>query len=164
MTSRPDVWFKFFHDDWWDGTRDLTPEQRGIYIDMIVLQMREECAVKDDYRWLGFKLHISERKAKSIVESLIAIKKIRRDADGLHNDRADSEIENKHKIRVQNTVAANIMHNRRSVPKVGIELGSSWEINFPTLGMTKKVNKINKTTHADALRKGLRKGCHARVS
>lgn len=87
-----DTWFKFYLNDWWDATRHLTLEQRGAYIDFIVLQMRRRSDVPEDYTWLGHQLHVSTRRARTLMESLIASMKITRTADGLSNERAASEL------------------------------------------------------------------------
>lgn len=87
-----DTWFKFYLNDWWDATRHLTLEQRGAYIDFIVLQMRRRSDVPEDYTWLGHQLHVSTRRARTLMESLIASMKITRTADGLSNERAANEL------------------------------------------------------------------------
>jgi uncharacterized protein YdaU (DUF1376 family) len=87
-----DLWFKFYMNSWIKDTRHLTLEQRGAYIDMIVLQMQNGEAIKDDYKWLSHQLHISSRKAASIVESLIELTVIQRTDAGLSNPRAEFEI------------------------------------------------------------------------
>jgi len=106
MRRRGDPWFKFYPQDWIDGTRDLTPEQRGAYIDMIALQMLSGDPVKDDYAWLGHQMHISSRKARSLVESLIEATKLIRTERGILNERAAVEIEAREKQRRANSEIA----------------------------------------------------------
>lgn len=106
MPKVGDPWFRFFPREYLDGTRDLTLEQRGAYMDAIALQMVFESPVKDDYRWLAHQMHISERKARTIVESIIEVGKLTRGDDGLTNRRATEEIEWKLSQRRANAESA----------------------------------------------------------
>ena len=87
------VWGPFEYQAYFDGTRHLTLEQRGAYIDMICLQMMEMKPVRDDYKWLGHRLHISSRKARTLVDQLVDFGKIKRLDTGLSNERCEMEIE-----------------------------------------------------------------------
>ena len=106
MSKRGDPWFKFYPHDWLAGTRGLSLEQRGAYIDTICMQMECDGPLTGDYRWLSFRMFISERKAKSIVESLIEAKKLLRDDRGLYNARAEIEIADKAAKRRANVDSA----------------------------------------------------------
>lgn len=85
-------WFKCYQDLWLDGTRDLTPEQRGIYIDCLCLIYKYDQPLRDDIDWVAHKLHVKPRVWKRIREELVACGKLVQTADGLTNGRAESEI------------------------------------------------------------------------
>lgn len=95
MARTRDSWFKFEIEAWLEDTRHMSLEQRGAYIDAIVLQMKYQRPLNDDYKWLSHALHISERKARSIVESLIDLTVIVRTDEGLTNPRAAIELESR---------------------------------------------------------------------
>ena len=104
-------WFPMTPRDWLDGTRDLTPEQRGIYIDLICLQMLHQRPVRidqkkdgsDDFGWLAHQLHVSTRKAASIVHHLVENMKMRRLENGLSNVRCEFELEKRAKVSRKNS-------------------------------------------------------------
>jgi uncharacterized protein YdaU (DUF1376 family) len=107
MSRQPvDPWFKFFPRDWLDGTRELTLEQRGAYIDAIAMQMVRGGPLPDDYTWLSHQMHISVRKARSIVEELVVAMKLRKVADGFTNDRCSEELAARERQRKANTETA----------------------------------------------------------
>lgn len=106
MAKRGDPWFKFYPDDWMRGTRTLSLEQRGAYIDAICMQMLYEAPLQDDYAWLAHQMHVSSRKAKSIVDGLIEAQKLRRIDAGISNDRCVLEIESKLNQRRTNAETA----------------------------------------------------------
>jgi uncharacterized protein YdaU (DUF1376 family) len=118
MSKRGDPWFKLYPVDWLDGTRELSLEQRGAYIDAICMQMLYEAPLRDDYSWLAHQLHISKRKARAIVESLVELKKLRRTENGLVNDRCLFELESKlNQRRVNAEIAANRERMKREKSK-----------------------------------------------
>lgn len=119
MSRRGDPWFKFYPNDYLEGTRELTLEQRGAYIDALALQYKYEKPIQDDYRWLGFQMHISERKAKAIVEGLLVAKKLLRGDDGLYNPRASEELKEKAEIRRVNSESALARHRPNAEPELG---------------------------------------------
>jgi uncharacterized protein YdaU (DUF1376 family) len=99
MAKRSDPWFKFYPRDWLEDTRQLTLEQRGAYIDAIAIQMMTEKPLVDDYEWLGHQLHISGRKAKTLVEQLITLTMLKRTPAGIVNERCNKEIAEKEVVR-----------------------------------------------------------------
>lgn len=105
--TRRDPWFKFYPADWLANTRLLTLEQRGAYIDCICMQMQQERALPDDYAWLAHQMHVSKRKAQSIVEELIGLQKFQRTEAGLTNERCETEIAARlHQRHVNSEIAA----------------------------------------------------------
>ncbi len=85
-------WFKCYQDLWLDGTRDLTPEQRGIYIDCLCLIYKYDQPLRDDVDWVAHKLHVKPRVWKRVRDELVACGKLVQTPDGLTNGRAESEI------------------------------------------------------------------------
>lgn len=107
MTRQADPWFKFYPRDWLDNTRNLSPEERGAYIDHIAMQMINGGPVPEDYKWLAHQMHISPRKARSLIEALVTAKKITQTTEGLTNDRCEREIaarEHQRKVNAENSV------------------------------------------------------------
>ncbi len=62
----------FYAADWLSGTRGLTPEQRGIYIDIIALIYIKGGPIENDDTYLKRNLAVSKRKARSVITSLVA--------------------------------------------------------------------------------------------
>lgn len=115
MTRQPvDPWFKFFPRDWLEGTRALTLEQRGAYIDAIAMQMIHGGPLPNDYSWLGHQMHVSSRKAEAIVEALIEAMKLKRTEGGITNDRCEEEIRARdHQRRTNTEIAVKRERERR---------------------------------------------------
>lgn len=99
-------WFKFYPTDYLRKTRQLTLEQRGAYMDHIALQMERGGPLPDDVSWLAHQMHISTRKARAIVDELIALQKIRRTPDGISNERCETELKARNHQRQVNTEIA----------------------------------------------------------
>jgi len=89
-------WFKCFPTDWLEGTRGLTPEQRGVYIDCLCLIYRDDKPLPDNgadgEKRMAFALHISTRLWRSVRKALINSGKLIETPDGLINVRAQVEI------------------------------------------------------------------------
>lgn len=86
-------WFKCFPSDWLEGTRSLTPEQRGIYFDCLCIIYEFERPLPLDDKWMSHQLHISARLWRSVREQLVIAGKLIKTESGYVNDRALSEIE-----------------------------------------------------------------------
>lgn len=138
-----DVWFKFFMDDWFIKTRHMTLELRGAYHEAICLIMKYEAPLPNDYRWIGHSMHVSERKAKAVIEELIAIGKLKRDENGISNDRCEREIAERVAQRAAATAAALARHR----PEVEPELGQS----RPEIGNGKKAEQKQQKQPKSAL-------------
>lgn len=112
--ARGDLWFKFYPADYLRATRGLSLEQRGAYMDSIAMQMERGGALEEDYAWLGHQMHVSPRKARAIVEELIALKKLERTEDGtIANERCLREIETREKQRKAASEAASERENSK---------------------------------------------------
>lgn len=89
---------KFYPEDWMDGTRHLTLEQRGAYIAFLCL-MYDTCEpIRDDDRWIAYQLMTTPRRWRSIRNALVADGKLVVVGDRLTNRRAEIEIENRVKL------------------------------------------------------------------
>ncbi|MFM7010639.1 MAG: DUF1376 domain-containing protein, partial [Betaproteobacteria bacterium] len=105
--ARGDLWFKFYPSDWLQDTRAMSLEQRGAYIDSIAMQMERGKPLPNDMSWLAHRMHISKRKAETIVEQLIAIQALKKEGDGLSNPRCVREIEaREHQRKVNADIAS----------------------------------------------------------
>jgi uncharacterized protein YdaU (DUF1376 family) len=67
---------------WIDGTRCLSNEQRGVYIDLVCLMYDLGGPIDENHRWLAGACALSTRKFARILQSLVDLKKIRRFSDG----------------------------------------------------------------------------------
>lgn len=90
--KRSDPWFKCHTADYLEGTRTLTPEQRGIYMDCLCLLYEFGKPLPDDDKWMSHQLHISPRLWRSIRDALLAVGKLVKTEEGYTNPRAQSEI------------------------------------------------------------------------
>lgn len=97
MPRRSAPWFKFFPLDWIDGTRDMTLEQRGAYIDCIAIIMAFDKPIPDDPKWMSHQMHISVRKWNALKKLLIEGQKLMETEAGCDNDRCIEERENRAK-------------------------------------------------------------------
>lgn len=85
-------WFKCFPGDYLEGTRCLTPEQRGIYFDCLCILYQTGEPLPHDDKWMSHRLHISTRLWRSIKTALVACGKLVETPEGLNNVRASVEL------------------------------------------------------------------------
>ncbi|MFA7306030.1 MAG: DUF1376 domain-containing protein [Hyphomicrobium sp.] len=88
-------WFKVECRTWLDGTRDLDPAIRGIYIDVLCLIYDRGGPVPDDERWISHQLHISLRRWRAARDVLMACGKLVASQHGLITEEAKIELENR---------------------------------------------------------------------
>lgn len=101
-------WFKCFQDAWLEGTRDLTPDQRGIYFDCLCLIYKYDAPIRNDDEWIAYQLHVSTRKWRTVCAALIAAGKLTKTKAGLINSRASAEVAERSSIRSKLSEAATI--------------------------------------------------------
>lgn len=89
MTS---PWFKFEPNAWLQGTRHLTPEQRGIYIDLICLLMIHDGDLRNDDDWMRHQLHTTKQRWRKNRDQLIEHQKIKVVDGKICNDRCTREL------------------------------------------------------------------------
>jgi uncharacterized protein YdaU (DUF1376 family) len=145
---RRDPWFKFYPADWLRDTRNLTLEQRGAYIDSIAIQMERGESIPDDVSWLAHQLHISTRKARSLVQQLVDAKMLLRKNGQLTNNRCERE------IAERDARHANVSHSaavreraKRESPLNQVPVNDEPELNQAPVSFEnpEKLNENNKT-------------------
>lgn len=106
-TRNSDHWYPRNAQDFFDGTRDLTPEQRGVYNDIVDLIYIYGGALRLSDRVIAGFLVIDIRKWTHIKRVLLDKKKLFLTPEGwLHNERA-----------VEVLTARELANNRRSTSK-----------------------------------------------
>lgn len=88
-------WFKVECRAWLDGTRNLDPAIRGIYIDILCLIYDLGRPVPDDERWISHQLHIGPRRWRAARDVLMACGKLVASQHGLTTEDAQLELENR---------------------------------------------------------------------
>ncbi len=126
MTKRFFPYFKFYPSDWLVGTRGMTLEERGAYIDMICMQMMEQGNVRDDERLIAHQMHVSTRKWRSVRGKLIEHGKISIQDGFVVQERCLKELD---LLLTQRQVASESAANRERTKRENLE--KSNEINAP---------------------------------
>lgn len=111
--TRSAPWFKLDCRAWLDATRNLPPDVRGLYIDILALIYDRDGPVPDDDRWISHQLHISARKWRVARNVLVACGKLTERDGKLTNSRAEIEIEQR--ARIRRTNAENASKRGRAV-------------------------------------------------
>ena len=88
----PFPYFKFYSSDWLEATRDLSPEERGLYIDFIALTMKSEGSLDDRDDWFAHQMHVSKRLWKSIKTKLVSKGKLLLSDGKIVNERCLKEL------------------------------------------------------------------------
>ena len=83
-----DPWYKRYARDFFDDTRDLTPEQRGLYNDAIDMIYMIEGPIKDDDRILSHRMCVDVRTWRRVRKTLLATGKLYLTRGCLFNKRA----------------------------------------------------------------------------
>jgi uncharacterized protein YdaU (DUF1376 family) len=91
--SHKDPWFKFFNNLWRAGTRRLSFEEKGLYVDLIVL-WRDGQVVPNDAAEIAAELGVRDRRTVARpLAGLLARGKVRVGADGnLYNDKVEDDL------------------------------------------------------------------------
>uniref|UniRef100_UPI0005848FF4 DUF1376 domain-containing protein n=1 Tax=Bartonella queenslandensis TaxID=481138 RepID=UPI0005848FF4 len=64
-------WIKFYLYDWISGTHEMTSEQRGIFLTLILRMYDKRAPLKDDFATLSRACNCSQKKFAVTVEYLI---------------------------------------------------------------------------------------------
>ncbi|WP_051018507.1 DUF1376 domain-containing protein [Bartonella queenslandensis] len=75
-------WIKFYLYDWISDTYEMTPEQRGIYLTLLLRMYDKKEPLTDDFAMLSRFCNCSTRKFGNVVEYLIKIGKVTKTDDG----------------------------------------------------------------------------------
>jgi len=99
-------WFKCFPKDWREGTRSLSAEHRGIYMDCLCLIYERDAPLPADDKWMSHALHVSIRCWRTALSVLAKHGKLIPLQDGWTNQRADEERLKRRSIADQNQIIA----------------------------------------------------------
>lgn len=83
-----DPWYKRYARDFYDDTRDLKPDERGLYNDIIDLIYMAGGPLADDDRLLSYKMHVHIGVWRRIRKRLLATGKLYLNRGHLMNKRA----------------------------------------------------------------------------
>lgn len=93
------AYWRMYGDDWTNGTRNLTLEQRGFYFEILNAMAALGGAIPACERWLGKRVGCDVRVARRLRDSLVNIGKLRIDGGRLVNRRMAHEIDAASKAR-----------------------------------------------------------------
>jgi uncharacterized protein YdaU (DUF1376 family) len=86
-------WFPFFHDDYLDGTADLSLEEQGAYCRLLAFMYRNAGALQDDDNRIAHMLHVQVRPWRRIKAVLVAKGKLKITSAGIINARVMKVLE-----------------------------------------------------------------------
>lgn len=99
MSRRSMPYHRRYQQDALQGYRKLSLEERGAYTTILDLIYDEGGPIDHNERWLAGELNCSLRKARALIDELIAQRKIYITSAGkISNHRAETELENALKI------------------------------------------------------------------
>lgn len=84
--------FPFYHKNWREGVEQLSPEQRGIYIDLLAAMWMRKAALPYDVGRIAKHIHVDVRILKRVLPTLISEDKIKLVDGFLTNTRMMQEI------------------------------------------------------------------------
>ncbi|ENN89967.1 DUF1376 domain-containing protein [Bartonella bovis] len=85
-------WIRFYLDDWVSGTGGMTPEQKGIYLTLLIRMYDKKSPVKEDFKTLARVCNCTEKKLATVVDYLIKNDKLIQTDEGLWNLRVEEEL------------------------------------------------------------------------
>jgi uncharacterized protein YdaU (DUF1376 family) len=86
--AAPDAWYKRYPRKFYDDTRDLKPDERGIYSEIIDLIYMDGKPLLDDDHAVAHRLYVDPRVWRRIRKRLLALGKIYLVNGCIHNRRA----------------------------------------------------------------------------
>lgn len=111
-------WFKLYPDAWVRKTRTLSLEARAVYFDCLCLIYQTDGPINHDDKWMAHYLHVSPRLWRTVRDELVAGGFLIETDTGLSDRRAEEEIENRAKVRRNNSeIATNRERKRRENPE-----------------------------------------------
>ena len=100
-----DAWFPLFHRDFRGGTRKLSLEERGAYMELLMLMYDARSGVEDDEAGVAAELGCDRRVWRRIRQKLLDVGKIEIEGGRLINARARREIEIQRRVSEQRTAS-----------------------------------------------------------
>jgi len=85
----------FYPKDWLIDTARLTPEERGIYIQIVCMIYANRGPIENDAKWIAGQSGCSTRKAKKIISELFQKKILIENGSKISQKRAENELETK---------------------------------------------------------------------
>ncbi len=119
-------WFKMYPEAWLEDTRDLTPEQRGVYFDCLCLIYKYDRALPKNDAWMAHELHVNAKVWRRVRDGLLTLGLLVENPDGYMNKRAASELEERVATRLQrssNAVARELQ--RSSAPELPLDFNEA---------------------------------------
>lgn len=92
MSYDTEPWIRWLYENWLNGTGTLTPEEKGIYADLISLLARFGDRLPNDDAFLARQCNCSTRTFRRIKNRLVDLEKLEIDGDRLTNARAAEEV------------------------------------------------------------------------
>lgn len=143
-------WFKFHQDQWLEGTRELTPQQRGLYVDCLCLMYKYDRPLKDDIEWVAYQLHVKPTVWKKVRGELVARGKLVETPDGLVNERAEQEIVERGLVREKRSKSASFRQEiLRSEPQLPFENNGRGGALAPRKGLHARARLDNQREDKD---------------
>ena len=90
----------FYPQDWLIATGKMTPEQRGVFIQIVALIYSHRGAIENDPAWIGRAANCSSRLVRSVIDQLVASDDLQIDGSKIRQRRCEREL-NAHRTRLE---------------------------------------------------------------
>lgn len=119
-------WFKLYVEAWLEDTRELTPEQRGIYFDCLCLIYKYDKALPKSDAWMAHQLHVNAKVWRRIRGTLLDRGMLVENATGYMNKRSEAELEERRQRRGSRVATAVERElQRRSAPELPLDFNEA---------------------------------------
>lgn len=85
----------FYPQDWLTQTSKMTPEERGVFIQICAMIYASGGAIENDQAWIGRASNCSPRKARAIIDALISMDALQVSGSKITQKRCESELKAK---------------------------------------------------------------------
>jgi uncharacterized protein YdaU (DUF1376 family) len=159
MSRRSMPYHRRYQQDALQGYRRLSLEERGAYTTILDLIYDEGGPIDHNERWLAGELNCSLRKARALIDELIAQRKIYITSGGkISNHRAETELENA--LKISRKCSENVMkreEKKREKSEISNKINKNSERsinNRSTIPNTSTIyNKLNSEYDVEQARK-----------
>ncbi|TXH43378.1 MAG: DUF1376 domain-containing protein [Desulfurellales bacterium] len=139
----------FYPQDWLIDTAQLTPDQRGIFIQIVCLIYANRGPIKNDPNWIGRASNCSTRMAKTLIDQLAEAGFVRISDGKIGQKRAENELKTKRTHLERSSNGGRTAAENRAQSPENNDLGSSGSdfpvgTTSPTPSPTAKESKNNK--------------------